>query len=64
MRAKYKRQTPKQQAKSAIQSALWGRMSDLIDEVDEEFESGSEKHRSEVKRQIQKYLDRIQKLID
>jgi hypothetical protein len=58
-----KNKTAKQQAKSAIQLALWGRMSDLISEVDENFESGSEKNKAEIKRHIQIYLDRIEKYI-
>ena len=58
-----KNKTAKQQAKLAIQGALWGRMSDLIPEVDEIFESSSEKNKAEIKMHIQIYLVRIEKYI-
>lgn len=56
--------TPKQIAKDYVQSALWGRMQDLTSEAECDLEGATYKQIAEVKKQINKYLDRLQKTID
>jgi len=55
--------TAKQIAKNRIQSAIWGRMTNLLDEADEELTHLTEKQRDEVKRHINIYLTLLNKLI-
>lgn len=55
--------TAKQIAHDKVQSAIWGRLQRLIDEVDEDLDHLTEKQNKEVKRHLELYLKRMEKAI-
>lgn len=64
MKDEYERKkTAKQIAKDRIQGAIWGRMTNLLDEADDELTHLTEKQREEVKRHLNIYLTRLDKAI-